>query len=590
MPMRGHRCASPERVCGRAAPQPSWLLCGCGTGVTRYYIQNYIRSEWGHIKDEKAVVIPNMVPKYLKQHDTYIMSETRNLCFAGMMTKRKGYDRFINIICGYSGTKKIVGHVFAKLIYSQMDWAKAQCNASIVFHGPVTTSILWPAVRKMKGMLLFMSRHDNQPMVPLEAGFYGIPVMSSPTGGFREIIRNAPKVIMPDVPTMIKTLNTVLEDPDVRFMVPRLNKDPLQALDRWQDTLLLAKRSHRDHVIAEYPIQRHFEVVDAKRWNESDHCVDETYAGYMILYHSDSWIMDANLTATLAAYVDAQPLIHMMDILLLDWKFKNGTMGFSWEPFMYMQFGWKSCLPSVPIVLSEHAYCQWKAWHIRTAGGRILHADHIIPHIGIWVCDHGAFLTLLVLAVPLCFCAHCPVAGAPHHETDPAGLTPHAGRFVAAPQATNHNMRTKRVHKPWFTLKNNIVDPRDCFWDNVHVVSHALLTWRRLRKRRQTCCHAPLCVCACLPQGSSPHKVSGVLWLIHTGCVPMSVRMGATHVRLMTPAPNTCAGVARRPVVHSHAARVQCHRSNHGQVREQTCRHDVKDYPCKTTKMDRDSA
>ena len=390
---------------------------------TSYYIQNYIRSEWGNRKDESAIVIPNLVPSHLTQKPTYNMTKTRNLCFAGMMTRRKGYDRFINILCGYTGTQKVVGHVFAKIIHKEVEWARNLCNATFVFHGPVTTSELWPTIRGLNGMLMFMSRHDNQPMVPLEAGFNGVPTMSSPTGGFREIIENADKVIMPDVPTMIKTLNTVLESQDVTFMVPRLNTDPKNALKRWKDMLVFALNNHRQDGIPDFPNSRHIEIHDAAKWNESDHCVDETYAGFIVLYHADSWMPMANLTQYIHDYVSSLPLAHLQDIILPDWQFKNGTRGLAWEPFMWMQFGWKSCFPSTPIVMSEHAFCQWKDYVATTGGGKPpLHPDTILPHIGIW--------------------------------------------------ATNANMRTKRVHEPWFTLKNNIVDARDCIWDNMQVALH----------------------------------------------------------------------------------------------------------------------
>ena len=178
------------------------------------YMMNYTQSEWGNDLDSVSFVIPNLLPA-MNGNATmpaYKMTTVPNLIYVGVLGFRKGFDTFVELVCMCNKYRNVAAHVFAGLNAAMQENATASCNAQFVFHGTKKSSEMWGMIRELQGLLLFTSRHENLPMVPLEAAVNNVPVIASPSGGLAEVLANAKEIIMLTPTQMWTKLKDLFED------------------------------------------------------------------------------------------------------------------------------------------------------------------------------------------------------------------------------------------------------------------------------------------------------------------------------------------------------------------------------------------
>ena len=177
----------------------------------------------------------------------YLLSAVPQLVYVGMMGVRKGFDIFIDVVCqaargveASDGNQKgrLGAHVFAEKDHTWIAKARA-CTSPVdwVFHGTMPSVRLWQTIRSVKGMLLFTSRHENLPMVPVEAGFSGVPTLAINSGGLQEVLANRKEVVLANKQQMVARLATILADGGKSATTPLLTERVHKAGETWRDAL-----------------------------------------------------------------------------------------------------------------------------------------------------------------------------------------------------------------------------------------------------------------------------------------------------------------------------------------------------------------
>ena len=387
-------------------------------------MQNYIRSEWGSSNDRQSYVIPNLLPKATTSYERYMLDDVRQAVYVGMMGERKGFDIFINIMCMFSGKGNVGAHVFAKKVPEWMEKAE-KCDIKWVFHGAVKAKVMWATIRKVHGILLFTSRHENLPMVPLEAAFMNVLALSTPSGGLQEVVGNADVVIFTSIEDMVVRLKEIIADGGKSAPIPVIGDNVLKAGAVWRDMLKRTLAFHKNDFRPRYQLPRKIELIHVHHWNDTDTCIDRTYGGYIALYDPRTWSPIHDLESQLQEFIKRSPPI--MDMVISQFRLSDGQLGYAYEPILLTQWNWVSCLPSVPILVSEHLFCEWKKWQIKR-----LDPDWVIPRLGLW--------------------------------------------------ANERQFEITRVHKIWFNMHASIVQNRDCVWGDVSLLHHDVAQSFRLRR------------------------------------------------------------------------------------------------------------
>ena len=411
-----------------AEEKRQWIMSDLLIYPSRY-MREYTRTEWGNAADKRSWVIPNILP--MPTDDVglvqpYNLTKDRALVFVGMMDRRKGFDTFIKFACEAARPTPIskaegvtvTAHVFAAIIEEEKSNAEAACKGGGVvtwkFYGNFLKEDMWKQIRKVRGLLVYTSRHDNLPMVPLEAGHYRVPCIATEqgTGGLKEFVVNRHAVLAETEERQLVWLREAMAFGRADHLVPVISDRLLNANSVWEDffrdivfgkararvaTHRLRKRSAANKSKAHYTVhtEKHITMLDVRNWTTSKICHSSlSYDLYIMLHDSRVWKPRKNFMAIAERMVSG--LSMPIDVIVPCYNINTTSddVGFAFEPLWMSQWNWISCLPAVPILVSANAWCHWKKLLLHTVP-----PDFIIPQFGL----HASITDLQVLRTNVCW-------------------------------------------------------------------------------------------------------------------------------------------------------------------------------------------
>ena len=163
---------------------------------------------WGKLQDSRTSVIHNIAPPIPARSRLTAggagKATVKSLAYVGVLNTRKGFDLFLDTAVGLarlrgdrrtlpleafgvegemvnSATGETAGPLITAKEFLAL-FAKRHPGVLIdlTIRGPLPQSELWPALRAAGALVLFTSRHENAPMVPIEASIAGVPFMGKP--------------------------------------------------------------------------------------------------------------------------------------------------------------------------------------------------------------------------------------------------------------------------------------------------------------------------------------------------------------------------------------------------------------------------
>ena len=433
------------------------------------YMHEYTRREWGNMADKRSWVVPNILPKAragTAAGGAYNMTATRNVAFIGVMDERKGFDKFVKLACAAAAAASahsVHAHAFAAVVSVERAAAEGACgNVVWTFHGTVKRDAMWALMRQLQALLLYTSRHDNLPMVPLEASFHDVPVIASQrgTGGLKEYLLNEHVVLYRLASEMQEAVATAVKTGHVAHLVPHLRPELHAAATTWQmlfrevifKTAANQAAAHRMRAKGTASLHdttardtKRLKLLDVRNWTSAtDVCgIGATYDQYVLLHDSRMWEPRADLVSVVVEKLGA--LTAPVDVIVpcynVDARGAPGrapVVGYAYEPLWMTQWGWLSCLPAAPILVLVDAWCAWSSKQMRTTA-----VDFVIPRFGL--------------------------------------------------HAFNNNLQVKRTGTCWFSMKANIIKSRDCRYGHElklrHDADHSFVFYRTPDSSRRVRSH-----------------------------------------------------------------------------------------------------
>ena len=377
------------------------------------YMKRIMESLWGTRTGGSAIISNIATTPTDMEHVAvpYEGGEEIFLYFVGVVGRRKGYDIYLDVVCHClqetktnPRIKRIRPVVFGQTSSDPVDRLKKElpCDTPVEIRGATDSASMWRAIAPTRGVLLMTSRHENEPMVPLEASIHKYPMISLPTGGVREMIANSKDVIAENVRDMKdRALRAIRNGTNY---VPLLSDHVTNAKSNWHDIVA--------HLLADFPNQRTLVTVEENSWELLDVGDNQTTANICAMPTGDdlsvprnqmrrpAWLVlhDANAYTPVEGYeANVDAALALEDIGIVD-KIVPVVVGpkghklATYEPYNLIQNIWQECHPSQPVTVRAEHYCKflYDQQHATTSLSSSIDTQQVPPswsqiaQFGIW--------------------------------------------------------------------------------------------------------------------------------------------------------------------------------------------------------------
>mmetsp|Transcript_2686 Transcript_2686/g.4292 ORF Transcript_2686/g.4292 Transcript_2686/m.4292 type:complete len:559 (-) Transcript_2686:80-1756(-) len=314
---------------------------------------------------------------YQEQNDFF-------LYFVGLVSKRKGFDIFLDVVCHcvkYAPTNIRIRAVAFGVVSKR--WAqrnrKPSCMISVDIRGAWDSELMWQHMITTRGLFLMTSRHENEPMELLESAIYSYPAISLATGGARQIISNSDVIVVDYVDTMKQKAIHAINN--TNLYVPNLSNHVLSARGKWisfVDYLMLNPKSRLISQAVDDPSWILFDI--SINHTDSLALCSDIVEDWIVLYDSTAFMQVGDLTAKIykaMSIIDIGRTDKIVPIVIN----KSGRRLATYEPYGLLQNHWDECKPSQPFAIRKQHYCNYLK---NTLSKEEVEFSSRLTHFGVW--------------------------------------------------------------------------------------------------------------------------------------------------------------------------------------------------------------
>ena len=356
----------------------------------------------------------------------------KGLAYVGVVGDRKGFDLFAHTAIEYAratqqtniftGKKTCLPcYVFGKLGSIQRHSIAAYIRFLVKDNKDVGLNILlqhqmprvamWKKIRDLGLVVVYPSRHENSPMVPIEAGINRVPFIGLNAGGIREIIENHEKVVV-NFSTIgelrtVRSIASKLQEMDRRpehmdeyvpDVLSKMRTDKLvwvaflkglhqNATNQMAslDKALLAETTDATVEILAAPLDKAAAVLEQSTSASQNGRLacrkPPSPSEYVILFSRDKWMLHSTSKVHLKKHIaDFKGSTGVLpDAVVTNAYDLQGRLVIAGFPFLLTQWKWLLCYPVMPLTLKSEALCEYLQTHDITEYNATVLLD-----VGVW--------------------------------------------------------------------------------------------------------------------------------------------------------------------------------------------------------------